>query len=149
MSLCTVSDAVSSNIDEFLLINSSANLFIFGYFNIHHKDWLTNPGETNRRVELSDNFSISNDLTQMVNFLTSTPDCDSHSPALLNLFLSSDATICSTVAFPPLGISDYLVVSVSINFPSNLKWGTLFHFIAYDYSCVDWDGLFSDLRDVP
>ena len=25
----------------------------------------------------------------------------------------------------------------------------LFHRIAYDYSCVDWDGLFDQLRDVP
>ena len=42
-------------------------------------------------VELIDlvnsyNFSVSNDLTQMVNFLTPIPDCDSHSAALLDLF---------------------------------------------------------------
>ena len=37
----------------------------------------------------------------MVNFSTRIPDCDSHSPALLDLFLSHDA-ICSTMAFPPL-----------------------------------------------
>ena len=48
-------------------------------------------------------FTISNDLTQMVNFPTRIPDFDSHSPALLELFLSSDASICSTMAFPPLG----------------------------------------------
>ena len=40
---------------------------------------------------------ISNDLTQMVNFPTWIPDCDSHGPALLNLFLTSDASICSTM----------------------------------------------------
>ena len=28
----------------------------------------------------------------MVNFSTQIPDCDSHSPALLDLFISSDAT---------------------------------------------------------
>ena len=37
---------------------------------------------------------ISNDLTQMVNFPTRIPWCDFHSPALLDLFLSSDASIC-------------------------------------------------------
>ena len=58
------------------------------------------------------NFSISNEITEMV---------DSHSPALLDLFLSSDASICSTMAFPPLGNSDHVVVSVSIDFPSNLQ----------------------------
>ena len=55
----------------------------------------------------------------MVNFPTRIPDCDSHSPALLDLFLSSDASICSTMAFPPLGNSDHVVVLVSIDFPSN------------------------------
>ena len=42
---------------------------------------------TDRFVELYYNFSISNDLTQMVNFTTRIPDCNSHSPALLYLFL--------------------------------------------------------------
>ena len=39
--LCTVFDSISSNIDEVLLINPSANVFVFGDFNDHHKDWLT------------------------------------------------------------------------------------------------------------
>ena len=43
----------------------------------------------------------SNDLTQMVNFRVRIPDYDSHSPDLLDFFLSSDAHICSTMAFPP------------------------------------------------
>ena len=45
-SLCTVFDSVSSNIDEVLLINPSANVFVFGDFNFHHKDWLTYSGGT-------------------------------------------------------------------------------------------------------
>ena len=61
-------------------------------------------------------FFISNDLTQMVNFLTQIPDCDSHSPPLLDFFLSSDASIRSTMAFSPLGNSDHVVVSISIDF---------------------------------
>ena len=36
----------------------------------------------------------------MVNVPTRIPDCDSHSPALLDLFLSSNATIYSTMASP-------------------------------------------------
>ena len=55
----------------------------------------------------------------MVNFPTWIPDCDSHSPALLDLFLSSDTSICSTNAFPPFRNSDHVVVSVYINFPSH------------------------------
>ena len=95
------------------------------------------------------NISISNDLTQTINFPTRTPDCDSHSPALLDLFLSSDNRICSAMAFPPLGNSDHVVVLVSIDFPLNSKRDAPFHHIAYDYSRADWDSLCDHLRDVP
>ena len=86
----------------------------------------------------------------MVNFPTRIPDCDSHSTALLDFFLSSDASICSTMAFPPLGNSDHVVVSVSIDFPTtNSQQDAPFHRIACDYAHVDWDGLCDHLRDVP
>ena len=145
-SLCTVFDSISSNINEVLSISPSANVFVFVDFNVHHKDWLTYSGGTDRPGELCYNFSISNDLTQIV---TRIPDCDSHSPALSDLFISSDASICSTMAFPPLGNSDHVVVSVSIEFPINSKQDAPFHRVAYDYACADWDGLCDHLRDVP
>ena len=144
-----VFDSISSNIDEVLSISPSANVFVFGIFSVHHKDWLTYSGGTDRPGELCYNFSISNDLTQIVNFPTWIPDCDSHSPALLDLFISSDASICSAMAFPPLGNSDHVVVSVSIDFPVNSKQVTPFHCVAYDYSRADWDGLRYHLRNVP
>ena len=37
-SLCTVFDSISCNIDEVLSINPSANVFVFGDFNVRHKD---------------------------------------------------------------------------------------------------------------
>ena len=145
--LCTVFDSTTSNIDEVLSISPSANVFIFG--DVHHKDWLTYSGGTDRSGELCYNFSISNDLTQMVHFPTRIPDCDSHSPALLDLFISSDASICSKMAFPPLGNSDHVVISVSIEFPSYSQRDAPFRRIAYDYSRADWDGLRAHLRDIP
>ena len=84
----------------------------------------------------------------MVNFPTWIPDCDSHSPALLDLFISSNASICSTMAFPPLRNSDDVFVSVSIDVPSNSPQDAPFHRIAYDYSRADWGGLRDHLRDV-
>ena len=48
--LCTVFDSISSNIDEVLSINPSANVFVFGDFNVHLKDWLTYSGGTDRLV---------------------------------------------------------------------------------------------------
>ena len=85
----------------------------------------------------------------MVNFSTWIPDSDSQSPALLDLFLSSDASICFTMAFPQLGNYDHVVVSVSVEFLINSKGDAPFHRIPYDYSCDDWDGLHDHLRYVP
>ena len=146
--LYMVFDSISSKIDEVLSFNPSANVFAFGDFNVQHKDWLTYSGGTDRPGEHCYNFSISINLTKILNF----PNrflCDSHSPALLDLFLSSDTSICSTMAFPPLGNSDHAVVSVSIDFPINSKQDTQFHRVAYNYSCADWDCLRDHLRDVP
>ena len=84
----------------------------------------------------------------MVNFPTRNPEIDSHGPTLLDLSLTSDASICSTMAFPSSENSDHVVVSVSIDFPSNSQQDAPFHRIHYDYSRVDWDGLRDHLRDV-
>ena len=143
-----VFDSISSTIDEVLLINLSGNVFVFADSNINHKNWLTYSGETDRPGELCYNFSISNDLTQIVNFPIWIPNCDSHSPALLDFFLSSDFSIFSIMAFPPLLNFD-VVVSVSIDFPINSKQDAPFHCVAYDYSCADWGSLCDHLRDVP
>ena len=60
--LCTVFNSILS-----------VNVFVFGHFNIHHKDWLTYSDGTDRPGELCYNLSISNDLMQMVNFPTRIP----------------------------------------------------------------------------
>ena len=111
-----VFDSVSYNIDEVLLINLSANVFVFGDFNSQHKDLLTYSGKTDRSGKLCYYFSISNNLTQMVNFPTQIPDCDFHSPALLDLFLSSYASI-SLLSLVPLTFYQFQ--------------GAPFHHIAY------------------
>ena len=123
--------------------------FFLGDFNVHHKDWLTYSGGTDQSGELCYNFFVSNDLTQMVSFPTRNPDCDCHSPALLDSFLSSDASICSTMAFPPLGNFDHVVVSDSIDFPTNSQQDAPFHRIGYDYARPNWHGLRDHLKDVP
>ena len=149
LSLCTIFDSILSKIDEVPSINPSANVFVFGDFNVHHQDWITYSGGIDKPGKLCYNFSISNDLTKLANFSTRILDCDSHSPAFLDLFTPSDANICSTMAFTPLEKSDHVVVSVSIDIPINLKRDVSFHRIAYDYSRADRDGLHDHLRDVP
>ena len=54
--------------------------------------------------------------------------------ALLVLFLSSNANICSIKAFSPLGNSDHVAVSVSIDFLSKSQLDAPFHCITYNYS---------------
>ena len=112
---------------------------------VHHNDWFTYSDEIDRHGELR---SLSNNLTQTINFPTWIPDSDSHSPALLDLFISSDASICSMMALAPLPNSDHVVASVSIVFPIKSKQDALFHCVACDYTCADWDGLYDYLRDV-
>ena len=56
----------------------------------------------------------------MINFPTQIIDYESESPALLDLFIY-DASICSTMASAPLGYSDHVAASVSIDFPLNSK----------------------------
>ena len=90
--------SISSNIDGVLLINPSANVFVFGDF-VHHKNWLTYSGGTDRYGELC------------------------------------DASICSTMAFPPFGNSDHVVISVSIHVSLYSQQDAPFHRIAYDFSC--------------
>ena len=117
-SLATVFDAVLSNIDEALLIDPSANAFVFGDFNFHHKDSSTFSGGTDTIGELCCNACncfyynaiihfiifiifkaavISNNIIQMVNFPTWVPVCDSLGPALLDLIIYFDPTVCSAV----------------------------------------------------
>ena len=71
---------------------------------------------------------------------------DSQSSALLDLYLSSDASICSTGAFPPLGI--VIKLSQFRMTLSNSQRDILFHCIAYYYFRADSDGLCDHLRDV-
>ena len=76
----------------------------------------------------------------MVSVPTWINGCDSQSP---------DARICFTVAFPPLGNSDHVIVSVSIGFPSHSKGNVTFHRTAYEYCRADCNGFWNHLRDIP
>ena len=53
------------------------------------------------------------------------------------------------MAFHPLGNTDHVFLSVSIDFPSNSERDATFHCKAFDYSRADWDDFRDHLRDVP
>ena len=63
------------------------------------------------QIDLANSVTMTlNGLTQIVNCSTQIPDCDSHNPALLDLFISSDASTCSIIAFCPLVNPDHVVL---------------------------------------
>ena len=80
----------------------------------HHKNWLTYSGGTDRPGELCYNFLNSYDL-----------DCDPQSSALMDLLISSNPSVCSTVAFPPLRYF-YHVSQLSLTFLQTQKDMPLF-----------------------
>ena len=81
----------------------------------------------------------------MVNFSTGIPDC--HGPAIFDLFLLILVFVLQWLSLH-WEILIMLLSQFPIDFPSNYQQDTLFHRIAYDYSCVDWDDLHDHLRDV-
>ena len=128
-----VFDSISSNIDELLLINPSANVFVFGDFNVIIRTGLPILVELIDLVNSVIIFLSQMTLLKWLTFLLGSQTA----MVLLFSILTSYASICSTMAFPPLENSDHVVVSVSIYFPSNSQWAALFHRIACDYSCPD------------
>ena len=73
---------------------------------------------------------------------------DSHSPAILDFFLSADLTICSISAFPHWEILIILLSQFSLTFlPSNSKGDVSFHCTAYSYCYVDCGGFCDNLRN--
>ena len=65
---------VLSILDKVPSVNSSANVFVFGGFKVHRKDWLTYPGGTDRPFEFCYNFLFLSNAVEIVNFHTRIPD---------------------------------------------------------------------------
>ena len=83
----------------------------------------------------------------MINFRTRISHGVSHSLALFNLFLYSDASAGPAMVSPPIG--KFWSCSLSFYWLYNkLKTRCPFHCITYGYSRADWVGLHAHLRDV-
>ena len=145
---CSVLDSVSQSIDSALTSYPSANIFVFGDFNAHHKEWLNHDRSDAAGIH-SHNFAISQSLHQTVDFITRIPDRDDHSPSLLDLFLTSNPTICQTSSSSALGKSDHVVVNIQISLNTKAAQESPFHRTLYSYDRGDWDSFRDFLRDVP
>ena len=118
LSLCRVFNSISSNRDEVFLISPSANVLSM--------ETLTPIIRTGlpilvKLIDLVNPVIIFLSQMTLLRWLTFPLEYQTVILTVLNLldlFLFSDSSICSTMAFPPLANSDH-VVSVSIDFPLN------------------------------
>ena len=147
-SIYTIFNSISSNIDEVLLINPPAKVFVFGDFDLYPKDWITYSGGTDRLGEFCYNFSQEILLRWLTFLLRSKTVMLTVLLFWIYLFLLMLVFVLQWLC-PPLGNSNHVIVSVSIGFPSYAQRNVPFHRIAYEYSCADWDDFYDHLRDVP
>ena len=127
-SLPTVFGVISSIIDEVLSISSSADVFVFGDFSVHHKDWLAYFGGMDRPVDLCYYFYITSELIWWLTFLLK-----SMTVTLTVLLFWIYIFLLMLMVFPPFGNSDHVFFSVSNEFPLSSIGDAPFHFIAYDF----------------
>ena len=85
LSLCTAFYSVSSNIDDVFSTNSSANVFVFGDFDIHDKDSLSYSSRNDKPGELCYDFLLQITLLWWLFFLLGSLT-DSQGPAALDFF---------------------------------------------------------------
>ena len=145
---CSVIDTVSSSIDNTLLLHPTANIFVFADFNIHHSDWLKYSNGTNSYGIDAYNFSLSQSLTQLVDFPTRFPDRDDQTPSLLDLFLSFSPNVCNASILSPLGNLDHAVINVDISLSSKAAQESPVHRMLYSYHQGDLDSFRDFLCDI-
>ena len=130
-------------------MNPSANAFLFGDFDVHHKDWFTYSGGIDRLVNYVITFLSQVTLLKWLTFLRGSQTVILTVVLFwIYLFLLALVFIVQSLSLH-LGNSNRVVVSVSIDFPSYSQWDASFHRIAYDYSGADWKGLCDHFGDVP
>ena len=113
-------------------------MFLFGDFNVHHKDWLTYSGGTDKPGELLSQRTLLRWLTFPLGSMA----------VILTVLLFWIYFFLLTLVFVLQWLSHHWKIMI-IDFPINSKRDAPFHYIAYDYSRANWDGLRDHLRDVP
>ena len=80
---------------------------------------------------------ISNNLTQILGLLIL--GSLTVTILLLWIFLSDDPSVCATKVCSPLENPNYVVVSISIDFPLNVGEIASVHCTTFDYFCANWE----------
>ena len=103
---------LTSKVEHILSLSPSSEVSILGDFNVHHRDWLSS-SFTSTAGELAFEFSLLNDLEQLVKLPTRIPDRLGDRPNILDLFLTSNPSSYSVNLSSPLGSSDHCLISVT------------------------------------
>ena len=91
----SVLNSIAEQIDNILTHHPSANICVFGDFNVHHVQWLVHSNHTDNVGVECYNFSLAHELSQIVNFPTRIPDVPNQFPSLFDLFLTSIPEFCT------------------------------------------------------
>ncbi|CAE1168972.1 unnamed protein product [Acanthosepion pharaonis] len=145
---CGILDSIFDSIDKALSLHPFAHIFVFGDFNAHHTMWLKNATTDHAGIQTF-NFSVSQSLTQIVNFPTRFAFNREGKASLLDLCFTSIPESCSATQLCPLGNSDHAVVSVNISFNSTPCKEPPTTRTSFYYQRSDWDSFRDFLRDVP
>ena len=143
-----VFDVISDKIDSLLGKYPSAQVAVFGDFNVHNTEWLNFSRTTDSNGQAAEAFAVSQNLVQIVSCPTRVPDRAHDTGYLLDLFLTSDPEAHQHVVSSPLGNSDHCVVTVTCR--NNFSIASVpFHRTVYQYAKADWSGLRTFFSQIP
>ena len=145
---CSIIDVVSDSIDHALSLFPTSNICVFGDFNVHHVEWLGSRSSDSAGTHVY-NFSLTQSLTQIIDFPTRYPDNSQHSPSLLDLCLVSNPSLFSVSCHSPLGYSDHALISINLELGPKFGIESPYHRTSYNYFQADWDSFRDFLRDGP
>lgn len=141
--------AIFNSIDLALSRHPTAEIMVFGDFNVHHKEWLVHSHSTDTSGVSAFNFALSQDLTQIISAPTRIPDRANDNRYLLDLFLCSNPNACRSSILAPIGNSDHANIAVQVSCAQSTTSSHPYHRTVLQYGSADWDGLRSFLGDVP
>ena len=133
---CEMINVISDKLDYLLQQYPSAEVAVFGDFNVHHVDWLIHSRTTDVSGQAVYDFALSHNLSQMVSSPTRVPDRVGDSGYLLDLFLTTNPDHFSHTVSSPLGTSDHCVVTVTSKRVSSTP-SVPFHRTVYRFSKAD------------
>lgn len=140
-------DHLSRAADEAQEQFPNAEVVFLGDFNAHHSLWLSS-SKTDHAGNTAHAFSLTHDLTQLVEQPTRIPDIASQAPSLLDLLLTTHPDGYRVEVRAPLGSSDHCLISSKVP-QTKPPQATVAKRRIWHYGSADWDGMREYFASVP